>query len=197
VKGTTATRESAGDTTFGIDSPIGPLTGAVDERGRLVRLDFDVLPGTVVETTPNPAGANAGDITALSIDLAPPPAAARVIAELADYFAGRRKKFTFPMAPRGTDFQRRVWSELRRIPYGRTMSYSELAARIGHPDAIRAVGRANGANPLAIVVPCHRVIGADGTLTGYGGGLDRKRFLLELEGALLPVAAPAQRSLYG
>lgn len=197
MKGTTATRGSAGDTTFGIDSPIGPLTGAVDERGRLVRLDFDVLPGTVVETTPNPAGAKAGDIIALSIDLAPPPAAARVIAELAEYFAGRRKKFTFPMAPRGTDFQRRVWSELRRIPYGRTMSYSELAARIGHPDAIRAVGRANGANPIAIVVPCHRVIGADGTLTGYGGGLDRKRFLLELEGALLPTAAPAQRSLYG
>ncbi len=197
MKGTTAARESAGDTTFGIDSPIGPLTGTVDERGRLVRLDFDALLGTTVETTPAAAGATESASRGLSVELAPPPAATRVIAELAEYFAGRRKKFTFPMAPRGTDFQRRVWTELRRVPYGRTVSYSQLAVRIGNPAATRAVAQANATNPIAIVVPCHRVIGADGTLTGYGGGLDRKRWLLELEGALLPIAAPAQRSLYG
>lgn len=198
MKGTTATaRESAGDTTFGIDSPLGPLTGTVDERGRLVRLDFDELLGTTVETAPAAAGASASDTGSLAVELAPPPAAARVVAELGEYFAGRRKKFTFPLAPRGTAFQRRVWTELRRIRYGRTMSYSELAVRIGNPAATRAVAQANATNPIAIVVPCHRVIGADGTLTGYGGGLDRKRWLLELEGALLPIAAPAQRSLYG
>jgi methylated-DNA-[protein]-cysteine S-methyltransferase len=189
VKGTTATaRQSAGDTTFGIDSPLGPLTAAIDERGRLVRLDFDAPPGTVVETTPAAAAASESASGRLAVELAPPPAAARVVAQLAEYFAGRRKKFTFPMAPRGTAFQRRVWTELRAIPYGRTMSYSELAARLGNLAATRAVAQANATNPIAIVVPCHRVIGADGTLTGYGGGLDRKRWLLELEGALLPVA---------
>ena len=193
MKGTTATsRESAGDTTFGIDSPLGPLTAAIDERGRLVRLDFSTLPGVVtIADAPAAAGASGDEARGLSVELAPPAAAARVVAELEQYFAGRRKKFTFPMAPRGTDFQRRVWSELRRIPYGRTISYGELAVRIGNPAATRAVARANATNPIAIVVPCHRVIGADGTLTGYGGGLDRKRRLLELEGALLPMGIPS------
>jgi methylated-DNA-[protein]-cysteine S-methyltransferase len=87
------------------------------------------------------------------------------------------------LAPRGTAFQRRVWDELVRIPYGETLSYHQLATRVGNPAATRAVARANATNPIAIVVPCHRVIGADGSLTGYGGGLDRKRLLLELEGA--------------
>ena len=88
---------------------------------------------------------------------------------------------TCPLAPAGTDFQLRVWQELQRIPYGESVSYGELAARIGRPGAARAVGLANGRNPIAVIVPCHRVIGADGSLTGFGGGIERKRALLELE----------------
>ena len=103
--------------------------------------------------------------------------------QLDAYFAGTRRDFNLPLAPRGTDFQRRVWHELRRIDYGNTISYAQLANRIGRPDAMRAVGAANGRNPLGIVVPCHRVIGADGSLTGFGGGLPTKAFLLRLEGA--------------
>jgi methylated-DNA-[protein]-cysteine S-methyltransferase len=107
---------------------------------------------------------------------------ARVQLEL--YFAGERRAFDLPLAPRGTAFQREVWNALRDIPYGETISYAQLALRIGKPSAMRAVGAANGRNPLPIVVPCHRVIGADGSLTGFGGGLPTKRFLLELEGAI-------------
>ena len=110
-------------------------------------------------------------------------------AQLAGYFAGKLKIFTVQIdreAVGGTDFQRQVWAGLEAIPYGITISYGELARRIGQPAAVRAVGLANGRNPLSIVVPCHRVIGANGKLTGYGGGMERKRFLLELEkGALL------------
>lgn len=109
--------------------------------------------------------------------------------QLAEYFAGARVSFDVRLAPRGTAFQRRVWEALRAIPYGETISYAELAHRIGQPKAMRAVGAANGRNPIGIVVPCHRVIGADGSLTGYGGGLDRKRALLDLE------ARVASRSL--
>jgi methylated-DNA-[protein]-cysteine S-methyltransferase len=101
--------------------------------------------------------------------------------QLEEYFAGERREFSLTLEPAGTDFQRRVWQALRGIPYGATMSYGELARRIGNPRAVRAVGLANGANPISIIVPCHRVIGADGSLTGYGGGLERKRFLLALE----------------
>lgn len=101
--------------------------------------------------------------------------------QLTEYFAGARVAFDLPLAPRGTPFQRRVWNGLRAIPYGETISYAELARRIDRPKAMRAVGAANGRNPIPIVVPCHRVIGADGSLTGYGGGLDRKRALLEHE----------------
>jgi methylated-DNA-[protein]-cysteine S-methyltransferase len=102
-------------------------------------------------------------------------------AQLKAYFAGQLTSFDLPVAPEGTGFQRTVWAGLRRIPYGETISYGELASRIGQPTASRAVGLANGRNPVAIIVPCHRVVGADGSLTGYGGGLDRKRFLLALE----------------
>jgi O-6-methylguanine DNA methyltransferase len=109
---------------------------------------------------------------------------AAVARELAEYFAGRRRDFTLAVDPPGTPFQRQVWSELARIPYGGTLSYGELARRVGRPSASRAVGAANGANPIPIVLPCHRVIGADGSLTGYGGGLPIKRALLALEGAL-------------
>lgn len=106
------------------------------------------------------------------------------IEQLGAYFAGELREFTLPLAPRGTDFQLRVWAALRRIPYGVTWSYGRLAAELGSPGASRAVGLANGRNPLPIVVPCHRVIGADGSLTGYSGGIGRKRALLEAEGAL-------------
>jgi O-6-methylguanine DNA methyltransferase len=105
-------------------------------------------------------------------------------AQLTDYFAGSRQVFALPIdrdALAGTPFQRRIWLALESIPYGVTISYGELARRIEQPAAVRAVGLANGRNPLSIVVPCHRVIGANGTLTGYGGGLERKRWLLELE----------------
>ena len=105
-------------------------------------------------------------------------------AQLGEYFAGRRRTFDLPLTPEGTTFQCSVWMALRAIPYGATISYRALAERIGRPSAMRAVGAANGRNPLPIVVPCHRVIGADGSLTGFGGGLPTKRFLLELEGAL-------------
>ena len=101
--------------------------------------------------------------------------------QLAAYFTGRLRAFNLPLEPQGTPFQRRVWSELRRIPFGETISYGELARRIGQPGASRAVGRANGQNPIAVIVPCHRVIGANGSLTGFGGGMDRKRWLLEHE----------------
>jgi methylated-DNA-[protein]-cysteine S-methyltransferase len=101
--------------------------------------------------------------------------------ELDEYFAGRLRKFTTPVAFEGTPFQHQVWTELCRIPYGETISYMELAHRIKNPKAVRAVGLANGANPIAIIVPCHRVIGANGSLTGFGGGIPTKRALLELE----------------
>ena len=103
--------------------------------------------------------------------------------QLEEYFAGRRRTFDLPLAPEGTPFQRDVWKALRAIPYGETQSYGDIARRIGRPKAVRAVGAANGANPISIVVPCHRVIGADGSLTGYGGGLPRKKKLLALERA--------------
>jgi methylated-DNA-[protein]-cysteine S-methyltransferase len=104
--------------------------------------------------------------------------------QLGEYFDGVRREFDLPLAPRGTPFQQQVWQSLRGIPYGETISYASLATRIGRPSAVRAVGAANGRNPLPIVVPCHRVIGADGSLTGFGGGLPTKQFLLQLEGAL-------------
>jgi methylated-DNA-[protein]-cysteine S-methyltransferase len=107
-----------------------------------------------------------------------------VATQLKEYFEGRRREFELPLAPEGTPFQLRVWNALLEIPYGETISYGELAARIGDRSASRAVGLANGSNPLPIVIPCHRVIGSNGKLTGYGGGLPIKERLLALEGAL-------------
>jgi methylated-DNA-[protein]-cysteine S-methyltransferase len=101
--------------------------------------------------------------------------------ELDEYFAGTLQDFTVPLSPRGSTFQKQVWQALSEIPYGETTSYGKVAASIGHPDGARAVGVANGQNPIPIIVPCHRVIGADGSLTGYGGGLDAKRWLLDHE----------------
>jgi methylated-DNA-[protein]-cysteine S-methyltransferase len=104
-------------------------------------------------------------------------------AQLLAYFAGERSRFDLPLSPHGTDFQRRVWHAVGEVPYGATTTYSAVAAAVGRPSACRAVGAANGRNPLPIVVPCHRVVGATGSLTGYGGGLARKRALLDLEAA--------------
>jgi methylated-DNA-[protein]-cysteine S-methyltransferase len=162
-----------------LDSPIGPLFAAVDGEGALVRLTFL-----------DAADDEAAELDRLAAGGEPPrrsPERCRAVAEqLAEYFAGRRREFALPLAPRGSEFQRAVWSELVRVPYGSTISYGELAGRVGRARASRAVGGANNRNPLPIVVPCHRVIGADGSLTGYGGGLDRKRALLALEGVPLP-----------
>jgi methylated-DNA-[protein]-cysteine S-methyltransferase len=122
---------------------------------------------------------------------------ADVLAQLEEYFAGARNMFTLRLAPAGTPFQLAVWSALQAIPYGETVSYSELARRLGRPGSARAVGLANGANPLPIIVPCHRVIGADGALTGFGGGLGIKRALLSLEGAACVADLFAGRDLLG
>ncbi len=118
-----------------------------------------------------------------------PRAFTAVIAQLDEYFAGIRRKFDLPLAPAGTPFQQRVWMLLREIPWGRTISYGELARRSGNPSASRAVGAANGRNPLPIIVPCHRVIGSNGALTGYAGGLEAKRTLLALEGVVVASSA--------
>jgi methylated-DNA-[protein]-cysteine S-methyltransferase len=117
---------------------------------------------------------------------------AEVRDQLDQYFAGRRSSFDVPLAMAGGPFERRVWDELLTIPYGQTASYGEIADRIGSPGAARAVGLANGRNPIAVIVPCHRVIGADGSLTGYGGGLERKRLLLDLEAGVQPLSARDQ-----
>jgi methylated-DNA-[protein]-cysteine S-methyltransferase len=148
-----------------IGSPAGPLRLAADAEG-LRRLDFLASPRAL----PPPAD--------WVEDAAP---LADTVAQLEDYFGGRRREFTMPLAPEGTEFQRGVWRQLCTIPYGTTISYAELAARVGNPKASRAVGLANGQNPIAIINPCHRVIGANGKLTGYGGGLPLKEKLLALE----------------
>ena len=106
---------------------------------------------------------------------------AEVIRQLQAYFCGELKGFNLPLALEGTEFQLRVWNALRAIPYGETISYAQLAERLGNPKAVRAVGLANGSNPIPIIIPCHRVIGSDGSLTGFGGGLSTKKMLLELE----------------
>jgi methylated-DNA-[protein]-cysteine S-methyltransferase len=116
--------------------------------------------------------------------------------QLAEYFAGRRQVFELELAMTGSPFQRRVWRALQEIPYGQTVSYGELARRIGVPSASRAVGVANGHNPVSVIVPCHRVIGADGSLTGYGGGLERKRLLLDLEAGALTLGSNAEVLLH-
>lgn len=110
------------------------------------------------------------------------------VRQLRGFFAGELQQFDLPLAPDGTQFQQRVWNELQQIPYGETISYGELARRVGNPAASRAVGLANGSNPIAIIIPCHRVIGSNGKLTGYGGGLENKRWLLDFERSQLRLA---------
>lgn len=156
-----------------IDSPVGDLT-LVAERGALVALYF---PHHAHEPDSATFGARV-DPSGTSADAAVLAEATR---QLGEYFSRQRSEFTLPLAARGDAFQQRVWSLLREIPYGETRSYGQLAAALGDPNLARAVGSANGRNPLSIVVPCHRVIGSDGRLVGYGGGLERKIFLLELE----------------
>ena len=145
-------------------SPIGPLS-LVEENGALVevRWNFD-LPRD-----------------AAPLALPSTPLLRQAAAELAAYFAGQLRAFTVPLAPKGTPFQQKVWAALREIPYGETRSYKEIAAMVGNEKACRAVGMANNRNPLPIFIPCHRVVGADGKLVGYAGGLDVKTFLLNLE----------------
>jgi methylated-DNA-[protein]-cysteine S-methyltransferase len=114
-------------------------------------------------------------------ELAETPLIKKAASQLAEYFDGKRKTFNLPLAPEGTEFQQKVWQALQAIPFGETRSYGEIAAQIGRPKASRAVGMANNRNPIVIIIPCHRVIGSDGSLTGYGGGLKVKEFLLKLE----------------
>jgi methylated-DNA-[protein]-cysteine S-methyltransferase len=111
--------------------------------------------------------------------------------QLGEYLAGKRRLFDLHLAPKGSEFQRRVWIEIAQVPYGETITYAELARRAGAAGAARAAGAATGRNPLSIIVPCHRVVGTDGSLTGYAGGIDRKTRLLEIEGALLALAGEA------
>ncbi|MGA9508472.1 MAG: methylated-DNA--[protein]-cysteine S-methyltransferase [Candidatus Sulfotelmatobacter sp.] len=164
-----------------LDSPVGPLFMAASDKG-LLALEFDARSPGQQSIRPNPRHLrkeNKGFAFEPS-----PRAMSDYICELEEYFAGKRRKFSFPLDLRGTDFQVACWHALLAIPYGETRTYADIASTIGKPKAFRAVGMANNRNPIAIVVPCHRVIASDGTLCGYGGGLDLKRKLLELEGAL-------------
>lgn len=162
-------------------SPVGPLFLAASEKG-LVALEFDArLPGQQT-IRPNPR-----DLRSESTSLNFGNSAAKMsfyTIELEEYFAGTRRQFSFPLDLRGTPFQLKCWQTLLAIPYGETRTYADIARAVGRPQGFRAVGMANNRNPIAIVVPCHRVIASDGTLCGYGGGLDVKRKLLQLEGAL-------------
>ncbi|HUC57571.1 MAG TPA: methylated-DNA--[protein]-cysteine S-methyltransferase [Streptosporangiaceae bacterium] len=152
-----------------IASPIGPLTLVADD-GKLAGLYMEVRGH-------EPEPASLGHLGSVGDDAV----LAEAEGQLGAYFAGDLTSFDLPLSMTGTGFQRTVWAALCDIPYGETISYGELARRIGQPSASRAVGLANGRNPVSIVVPCHRVVGANGSLTGYGGGLDRKRYLLALE----------------
>lgn len=147
-----------------IETPVGEMAAMVDHSGSLIRLEFlDHLVGAIEWRD---------------------GIAQETVEQLTEYFAGDRRVFDLTTAVTGSKFQERVWDTLCQIPYGTTITYGELARRVGAPGGYQAVGRANATNPLAIVIPCHRVIGADGSLTGYAGGLERKRWLLAHEGSL-------------
>lgn len=152
------------------ETPYGPASYALDARGALLHF-----------TVGKPDGkAESGR--------------SEIARQVSEYFAGTRRVFDLPLAPEGSDFQKRVWAELQRIPFGETVSYSELAERVGAPGAARAVGRANATNPIWLIVPCHRVIGANGSLTGYAGGIELKKSLLawerEIAGREFALTAP-------
>jgi O-6-methylguanine DNA methyltransferase len=173
--------ETLYSTTF--TSPIGPLFLAASERG-LVALEFDARSAGQQSIRPNPRNLREEQQRGRVAFELSESRLRPYLRELDEYFAGQRRKFTFPLDLRGTDFQLACWRALMVIPYGETRTYGDIARAVGKPNAFRAVGMANNRNPIAIVVPCHRVIASDGTLCGYGGGLDLKRRLLELEGAL-------------
>lgn len=147
------------------DTPIGPLTVAADAQG----IRYILFPENRYDAPGHEGWRH------------DPEALEDARRQLLEYFDGQRRDFDLPLAPQGTAFQQQVWRTLAEIPYGQTWTYTELAQRIGNPKAVRAVGSANGRNPLPIVLPCHRVIGADGSLTGFGGGLPTKAALLRLE----------------
>lgn len=167
-------------TTF-FDSPLGIVRITGDESGVSVISCTDTPPNETLLVT-RPDEEQAGPVR-------------QALEQLADYFAGTRRTFDFPLSPVGTAFQQTVWRALRTVPFGTTLSYLTLSRQLGDEKAIRAVAAANGRNPLWIVVPCHRIIGANGSLTGYAGGLWRKQWLLEHEGAL-PGAKTGQMSLF-
>jgi methylated-DNA-[protein]-cysteine S-methyltransferase len=157
-------------------TPVGDFSVALDARSAVIATAFGGLPELRERF-------NADDIV---LD---PPRAADVRREVIEYFAHGRREFTVLLAPSGTTFQQAVWSALQRIPFGSTRTYGELAAALGRPEAARAVGRANATNPICLLIPCHRVIGGDGSLTGYAFGEARKRQLLDLEAGFLKAAA--------
>ena len=158
-----------------IDSPIGTLT---------LTADADTLTGVYMESEKHPVA------ELLKTHTHSPDSLRDATTQLTDFFRGSRTTFNLPLAPRGTDFQQRVWKLLLSIPFGETWSYRALAVALGDPNASRAVGLANGRNPISIIIPCHRVIGSAGSLTGYGGGLPRKKWLLEFEAAHAHSALP-------
>jgi methylated-DNA-[protein]-cysteine S-methyltransferase len=148
-----------------MDSPVGPLT--------LVANDGELCGLYMAEQRHRPSEATFG--------VADAGLFAEAVEQVEEYFAGSRTHFDLPLGPVGTEFQQRVWEALQAIPYGQTVAYGQIATKIGNPAASRAVGLANGRNPIGIIVPCHRVVGSTGCLTGYGGGLERKQFLLDFE----------------
>jgi methylated-DNA-[protein]-cysteine S-methyltransferase len=152
------------------ESPLGPVIAIADAEG-IISIDFI-------------KAKYAKRIERDWVEDATDPVLGRCFDQLREYFAGKRREFDLPLSPHGTPFQERVWQEIARVPYGETISYGELARRAGAPGQARAAGAATGRNPVAVVVPCHRIVGADGSLTGYAGGLERKQGLLELEGVL-------------
>ncbi|ALV47009.1 cysteine methyltransferase [Arthrobacter alpinus] len=151
------------------DSPLGPLTAVANDAGlqAVYMRAHKRLPA--LETFGAEVIASSSPVLAATAE------------QLGEYFSGDRREFSLPLAPVGSDFQHRVWAALREIPYGELRSYGDLAAQLGDRSMAQAVGSANGRNPISIIVPCHRVVGADGSLVGYAGGLERKEFLLELE----------------
>ena len=165
-----------------VDSPLGPIVLGADARGRLTELRIGGVGGVgggggvggvLEELEPGVAHAHASSAARRVLDTA--------ATQLDEYFEGRRRSFAVALAMHGSPFQRQVWAQLQTIPYGTTASYGHLAVELGRAGAARAVGHANARNPIPIIVPCHRVIGSTGQLTGYGGGLDAKRMLLDLE----------------
>lgn len=171
--------------TAGYPSPVGHLDLAMSERG-LAGLSFG-------STWRAPQKDGKGEIRWIEA----PERFAEVFRQLDEYFAGARRQFDLPLDLRGPEFHLRCWQALLRIPYGETWSYAQLAAAVGSPRASRAVGQANHHNPVAIIVPCHRVIASNGTLAGFGGGVEVKEFLLRLEGARVCSDLPRQGSLFG